>query len=159
MATGRCWCAVWIDPSAKDETSMPQSAFGTRKKPIELFPYFQVEFRAVSPWRCRYQNNPPCPHLLLAGFLNPQVARALRRSFPPPIRTPGLSTSIRNENKQGMTKTRTVSPYLGEVADELNSPGVCVAWPLRQLTGDSGAAGRSQSGRRRVTSIPGVAAF
>jgi Rps23 Pro-64 3,4-dihydroxylase Tpa1-like proline 4-hydroxylase len=129
---------------------MPQSALV--EKPIELFPYSKWNSE-LSTLALRYQNNPPCPHLLLAGFLNPQVAKGVAEEFPAPDTDAWIQYKHQNENKQGMTKRELFPPYLGEVADELNSPEF-VAW-LSQLTGIPGlqadpsleGGGLHQSGR------------
>jgi Rps23 Pro-64 3,4-dihydroxylase Tpa1-like proline 4-hydroxylase len=129
---------------------MPQSALVEKK--IELFPYSKWNSE-LSTLALRYQNNPPCPHLLLAGFLNPQVARGVAEEFPAPDTDAWIQYKHQNENKQGMTKRELFPPYLGEVADELNSPEF-VAW-LSQLTGIPGlqadpsleGGGLHQSGR------------
>jgi hypothetical protein len=129
---------------------MPQSALVEKK--IELFPYskWNSELPTLAQ---RYQNNPPCPHLLLAGFLNPLVAKGVAEEFPAPDTDAWIQYKHQNENKQGMTKRELFPPYLGEVADELNSPEF-VAW-LSQLTGIPGlqadpsleGGGLHQSGR------------
>jgi hypothetical protein len=129
---------------------MPQSA--VVEKPIELFPYSKWNSE-LSTLALRYQNNPPCPHILLAGFLNSQVAKGVAEEFPAPDTDAWIQYKHQNENKQGMTKRELFPPYLGEVADELNSPEF-VVW-LSRLTGIPGlqadpsleGGGLHQSGR------------
>src|SRR5713226_5052094 len=112
---------------------MPQLAFV--EKEMELFPYskWNPELPALAQ---KYQNNDPVPHLLLTGFLDPQVAQAIAEEFPTPNTHAWTQYKHQNENKQGMTKRELFPPHLGEVADGLNSLEF-VAW-LAELTGIPG---------------------
>lgn len=101
----------------------------------------------------KYRNNPPCPHIELADFLDSQTAELMASEFP------GFGTDAwthykhHNENKLGLTKRELFPATIGEVVDELNSPEF-VAW-LSELVGIPGlladsmleGGGLHQSGR------------
>jgi hypothetical protein len=83
----------------------------------------------------QYRENRPFPHVLLKGFLEPEIAREVAREFPEPNSDAWTQYKHANENKMGMPK-RELFPYiLGSVTDELNSPEF-LAW-VSQLTGIS----------------------
>jgi Rps23 Pro-64 3,4-dihydroxylase Tpa1-like proline 4-hydroxylase len=81
----------------------------------------------------RYSEGNPVPHLLLPDFLDPEVARTIAGEFPDDSSEAWTQYKHHNENKLGMAKRELFPPGLGEVTDELNSPGF-VGW-LSQLTG------------------------
>jgi len=70
---------------------------------------------------------------LLADFLDAEVADAIAAEFPDAKTEAWTQYKHHNENKLGMAKRELFPPGLGEVADELNSPGF-VSW-LSTLTG------------------------
>lgn len=81
----------------------------------------------------RYQRNPPCPHILLEDFIEPETALEMAREFPQPASDAWTQYKHRNENKLGMPRRDLFPATLGAVTDELNSPEF-VAWVSR-LTG------------------------
>src|SRR5271166_1873962 len=81
----------------------------------------------------QYRCGNPVPHLLLADFLDPEVAGAIAAEFPDAKTEAWTQYKHHNENKLGMTKRELFPPGLGEVTDALNSPGF-VSW-LSTLTG------------------------
>jgi len=80
-----------------------------------------------------YAKGDPVPHVLLPDFLDPGVASTIAEEFPDPHTDAWTQYKHHNENKLGMAKRELFPPGLGEVTDELNSPGF-VAW-LSELTG------------------------
>jgi Rps23 Pro-64 3,4-dihydroxylase Tpa1-like proline 4-hydroxylase len=81
----------------------------------------------------RYQRNPPCPHILLEDFIEPETALEMAREFPQPASDAWTQYKHTNENKLGMPRRDLFPATLGAVTDELNSPEF-VAWVSR-LTG------------------------
>jgi Rps23 Pro-64 3,4-dihydroxylase Tpa1-like proline 4-hydroxylase len=101
-------------------------------KDNRLFPYWKwsSELPVLAK---QYGEGNPVPHLLLADFLDPKVARAIAGEFPEHNTEAWTQYKHHNENKLGMAKREFFPPGLGEVADELNSPAF-VSW-LSTLTG------------------------
>ena len=83
-----------------------------------------------------YRENQPFPHIQLADFLDPTVARTIAAEFPAPGTEAWTQYKHHNENKLGMAKRELFPPQLRAVADELNTPEF-VAW-LSTLTGIPG---------------------
>ena len=81
----------------------------------------------------QYRQGNPVPHLFLSDFLAPEVASLIAGEFPDPNTEAWTQYRHHNENKLGMAKRELFPPGLGEVTDELNSPGF-VSW-LSVLTG------------------------
>jgi hypothetical protein len=81
----------------------------------------------------QYQQNSPCPHILLKDFLDLDIALEIADEFPRPVTPAWTQYKHANENKLGMTKLELFPPLLRAVTDELNSPEF-VAW-ISQLTG------------------------
>jgi hypothetical protein len=101
-------------------------------KDERLFPYWR--WSAQLPGLANhYREGSPIPHLLLADFLDPDVARAVAGEFPDAHTEAWTQYKHHNENKLGMAKRELFPPGLGEVTDELNSPDF-VSW-LSTLTG------------------------
>jgi hypothetical protein len=101
-------------------------------KDERLFPYWRwsVQLPALAK---QYREGNPIPHLRLADFLDPEVALTVAREFPDANTEAWTQYKHHNENKLGMAKRELFSPGLGEMTDELNSPGF-VSW-LSTLTG------------------------
>jgi len=100
--------------------------------PVRLFPY--ERWHAMLPSLAKqYRESPPCPHILLKDFLEPEIALAMAREFPQPTSDAWTQYKHANENKLGMPKRELFPPTIGAVTDELNSPEF-VAWVSR-LTG------------------------
>ena len=97
-----------------------------------LFPYGKWNAQLKSLART-YQINPPFPHICLAEFLQPEVAREIAQEFPAAGTEAWTHYKHHNENKLGMAKRELFPPRLRAVADELNSPEF-VSW-LSILTG------------------------
>ncbi len=89
--------------------------------PSRLFPYERWESSLPALAR-QYQANPPCPHILLADFLEESVAAAMEREFPRSTSHAWTQYKHANENKAGMPKRELFPPTLGAVVDELNTP-------------------------------------
>jgi 2OG-Fe(II) oxygenase superfamily len=73
------------------------------------------------------------PHLLLTGFLDPELAAVIAGEFPNSNTEAWTRYKHHNENKLGMSKKKLFPPWLGELTNELNSPRF-VSW-LSALTG------------------------
>lgn len=101
-------------------------------RPATLFPYSRWNAELPSLAK-RYRRSDPGPHIYLADFLDPEVARAACREFPAPTTATWTHYLHQNENKHGMTKRELFPPAIAEIADELNSPDF-VSW-LSVLTG------------------------
>jgi len=84
----------------------------------------------------QYQENLPYPHILLADFLEPDVALGAAKEFPASTTEVWTQYKHQNENKLGIAKRALFPPFLGDISDELNSPQF-VNW-LSQLTGIPG---------------------
>lgn len=84
----------------------------------------------------QYQQGNPVPHVLLRDFLEPEAGVAIAEEFPAHNTEAWTQYKHHNENKLGMAKRELFPPLLGEVTDELNSPGF-VSW-LSILTGIPG---------------------
>jgi len=84
----------------------------------------------------KYRSSQPFPHLHLANFLDPGVARELMEEFPEPDSHAWIQYKHQNENKMGLPKREMFPPRIGQVVDELNSPEF-LAW-LSELTGIEG---------------------
>jgi hypothetical protein len=97
-----------------------------------LFPYSRWSSQLRTLAR-EYSEGNPVPHVLLPDFLDPEVAGAIAEEFPDHDTHAWTQYKHHNENKLGMAKRELFPPGLGEVADELNSPGF-VSW-LSALTG------------------------
>lgn len=100
-----------------------------------LLPY--AKWSAQMPaLKRRYRQNFPCPHILLEGFVDPEVAFAGAQEFPGPSTQAWIHYKHQNENKLGLNKRDLFPPYLAKLTDELNSPQF-VSW-LSELTGIPG---------------------
>ena len=108
------------------------SAARTVAPPTRLFPFERWDSRLAELAK-QYRRNPPCPHILLKDFLEPETALEMSREFPQPASAAWTQYKHTNENKLGMPKRDLFPPMLGAVTDELNSPEF-VAW-VSQLTG------------------------
>jgi hypothetical protein len=97
-----------------------------------LFPYDKW-VPALPALVRQYRESPPCPHILLKDFLEPEIALEIAREFPKPASDDWTQYKHANENKLGMPKRELFPPMLGAVTDELNSPEF-VAW-ASELTG------------------------
>src|ERR1700722_6378124 len=97
-----------------------------------LFPYERWGPPLTSLAR-QYRENPPCPHILLKDFLDPDVALDMAKQFPQATSEAWTQYKHANENKLGMPKREFLPPTIGSVVDELNSPQF-VAW-ISALTG------------------------
>jgi hypothetical protein len=84
----------------------------------------------------RYQENHPCPHILLKDFLDPEIARKMAAEFPQATSDAWTQYKHANENKLGMPKREMFPAAIRAVTDELNSPEF-VAW-VSELTGIPG---------------------
>ena len=84
----------------------------------------------------RYRQNAPIPHIQIAKFLDPTIARAAADEFPPPDTRFWIQYKHYNEDNVGLTKKEIFPPLLRRLADELNSPRF-VSW-LSELTGIEG---------------------
>jgi hypothetical protein len=60
----------------------------------------------------QYREGNPVPHLLLADFLDPEVAGAIASEFPDPNTEPWTQYKHHNENKLGMAKRELFPPGL-----------------------------------------------
>lgn len=83
-----------------------------------------------------YRQNAPIPHIEIAEFLAPAVARSAADEFPRPDARFWTHYKHYNEQKVGLTKKEMFPPALRQLADELNSPRF-VSW-LSELTGIHG---------------------
>ena len=108
------------------------SCLQTVEQVDRVFPYLRwtSELSALAK---QYRCGNPVPHLLLADFLDPEVAGAIAAEFPDANTEAWTQYKHHNENKLGMAKRELFPPGLGEVTDALNSPGF-VSW-LSTLTG------------------------
>jgi 2OG-Fe(II) oxygenase superfamily len=84
----------------------------------------------------RYQENHPCPHILLEDFLDPEIAGKMAAEFPQATSDAWTQYKHANENKLGMPKREMFPATIRAVTDELNSPEF-VAW-VSELTGIPG---------------------
>jgi hypothetical protein len=100
--------------------------------PVGLFPYERWESPLPALAR-QYRENKPCPHILLEGFLDPDVAAEMAAQFPQPASDAWTQYKHANENKLGMPKREMFPETIRAVTDELNSPEF-VAW-VSELTG------------------------
>ncbi len=101
-------------------------------KDESLFPYWRWSSRLPALAKAYGEGN-PVPHLLLADFLDPKVSSAIAGEFPDANTEAWTQYKHHNENKLGMAKRELFPQRLGELADELNSPGF-IGW-LSSLTG------------------------
>ena len=108
------------------------SCVQTVRQNERLFPYSRWDSELPVLAR-QYSKGNPYPHVLLADFLDPEVASAIAAEFPNPNTEAWTQYKHHNENKLGMAKRELFPPGLREVTDELNSPGF-VSW-LSELTG------------------------
>lgn len=97
-----------------------------------LFPYERRQW-ALGGLAEQYSRNEPYPHILLADFLDPEIALEMAREFPQPVTGAWTQYKHANENKLGMPRRELFPALLGAVTDELNSPEF-VAW-ISELTG------------------------
>ena len=97
-----------------------------------LFPYERRQW-ALGGLAEQYSRNEPYPHILLADFLDTEIALEMAREFPQPVTQAWTQYKHANENKLGMPRRELFPALLGAVTDELNSPEF-VAW-ISQLTG------------------------
>jgi hypothetical protein len=91
------------------------------KESERLFPYnrWSTELPALAE---RYQRAEPFPHIHLAEFLQPDMARAAAEEFPESSSEAWTQYKHFNENKAGLTKRELFPGVLGKMVDELNSP-------------------------------------
>jgi len=108
------------------------SCLQTVQQADRLFPYLRWSSQ-LPVLAGPYGERSPVPHVLLTDFLEPEVAGAMAEEFPAPNTEAWTQYKHHNENKLGMAKRELFPPSLGEVTDELNSPGF-VSW-LSALTG------------------------
>jgi hypothetical protein len=99
--------------------------------PARVFPLEEWSAR-VPALAKRYRESRPYPHILLEGFLDPQLALAISKEFPPPTGATWTQYKHFNENKLGLPKPELFPPMLRSVTDELNSPEFA-AW-VSELT-------------------------
>lgn len=81
----------------------------------------------------QYQQNKPCPHILLKNLLDDEIALEMAREFPRPVTDDWTQYKHANENKSGMTRRELFPPLLRAVTEELNSYEF-VEW-ISRLTG------------------------
>jgi Rps23 Pro-64 3,4-dihydroxylase Tpa1-like proline 4-hydroxylase len=81
----------------------------------------------------QYRRNRPFPHILLAEFLEPAIARDVAEQFPAAQSDSWIHWQHRNEDKHGLCNRTLFPPYLDALTEELNSPDF-LRW-LSQLTG------------------------
>ncbi len=84
----------------------------------------------------RYVSARPFPHIVIDGFLMPEIAQRATEEFPPVDPERWINWVHVNERKYGNTDTQTWGPALQLVARELSSPRF-VGF-LRELTGIEG---------------------
>jgi len=108
------------------------SCLQTVEQVDRLFPYSRWSSQ-LPVLAKRYRGGNPVPHILLADFLEVEVARAIAEEFPNAHTEAWTQYKHHNENKLGMAKRELFPPGLGEVTDKLNSPAF-VSW-LSSLTG------------------------
>lgn len=103
--------------------------------PVDIQPVFPYTLwdAGLAELSRRYRSNRPVPHIYLANFIDPAVARAAAQEFPRPDSDAWTHYQHQNENKHGMTKRSLFPPTVGEVSDALNSPDF-LRW-LSTLTG------------------------
>jgi Rps23 Pro-64 3,4-dihydroxylase Tpa1-like proline 4-hydroxylase len=102
------------------------------RAPARLFPYQRWGSR-LSALAKQYQENRPCPHILLKDFLDFEVAQDMATQFPQATSDAWTQYKHANENKLGMPKREMFPAPIRAVTDELNSPEF-VAW-VSELTG------------------------
>jgi hypothetical protein len=102
---------------------------------FRLFPYERWGSQ-LSSLAKRYQENHPCPHILLEDFLDPEIAGKMAAEFPQATSDAWTQYKHANENKLGMPKREMFPATIRAVTDELNSPEF-VAW-VSELTGIPG---------------------
>ncbi len=107
----------------------------TVSKPTSVFDYERWSYE-LTRLRRVYQDNPPCPHVLLPDFIAPEAAWEAAQQFPGPTTEAWTQYKHQNENKLGLAKRDMFPPQLAEIVDELNSPEF-VRW-LSELTGIPG---------------------
>jgi len=112
---------------------MPNQVAAARQAPLFDYEHWSQQLTDLAP---RYQSQTPYPHISLADFLDPAMARAAMEVFPEPNSSAWIQYKHANENKLGLTKRELFPPAIGRVVDELNSPEF-LAW-LSQLTGIAG---------------------
>ncbi len=100
-----------------------------------LFPYSRWNSQLPALAK-QYKQGNPVPHVLLRDFLEPEVGSAVAEEFPAHNTDAWTQYKHHNENKLGMAKRELFPSGLGEVTDELNSPGF-ISW-LSVLTGIPG---------------------
>ena len=93
-------------------------------------------WQAAPRLRGRYRQNAPIPHIQIAKFLHPAVARAAAEEFPPADTRFWIHYKHYNEDKVGLTKKELFPRLLRQFTDELNSLRF-VMW-LSELTGIRG---------------------
>ena len=89
----------------------------------------------LSDLRERYAVADPFPHIVLDDFLQPDVAQQLLEEFPP-LSPDWIHYVHVNERKFGKTERDTLTPFIGTLIDEFNSPPFVDF--LGQLTGIDG---------------------
>ena len=88
---------------------------------------------ALSGLAGQYRRNRPFPHILLAEFLEPAIAREVADQFPAAQADSWIHWQHRNEDKHGLRNRALFPPHLDALTEELNSPDF-LRW-LSQLTG------------------------
>jgi 2OG-Fe(II) oxygenase superfamily len=77
---------------------------------------------ALPELRERYRSAKPFPHVVLDGFLFPEVAKRAAEEFPPVDPELWINWVHVNERKYGNRDPKTWGPTLRAIATELNSP-------------------------------------
>ena len=93
-------------------------------------------WRAAGELSKTYRQNAPIPHIQIAQFLDPSMAKAAADEFPSPDTHFWIHYKHYNEDKVGLTKKEMFPPLLGRLAGELNSERF-IGW-LSELTGMPG---------------------
>lgn len=83
----------------------------------------------------RYESADPFPHIVLDDFLQPDVAQHVLEEFPP-LSPDWIHYVHVNERKFGKTERDALTPFIGTLIDEFNSPQFVDF--LGQLTGIEG---------------------
>ena len=100
--------------------------------PISIFPYAKwgpLVRHLAKPYRVAT----PFPHIHLAQFLEPEVAKTIAEDFPEANSAEWIHYKHGNEDKLGLNRRALFPPSVAAVIDELNSPPF-VSW-LCELTG------------------------
>lgn len=92
--------------------------------------------KALPQLRARYRAAAPFPHIVLDGFLLPEVAERATDEFPAVDRESWINYVHVNERKYGNRLPETWGPTLQSVAESLNSPQFVAL--LSELTGIAG---------------------